>query len=57
MSEIRHAKERVQDAGAAVRVSTVLPDGEVVAIPVEPFNRQHDAQRLARASVRPPHTD
>ncbi|NMD54587.1 MULTISPECIES: hypothetical protein [Tsukamurella] len=60
MSEIRRAPDPRRAASSPdreVRVSTILPDGEIVAVPVEPLSRQHDAKGLARASERPPTTD
>ncbi|MGX9295315.1 hypothetical protein [Tsukamurella paurometabola] len=60
MSEIRRVREPRRDAARPareVRVSTMLPDGELLAIPLEPPSRRHDADRLGRASARPPRID
>lgn len=38
---------------ARPRVSTTLPDGEVLVIPTADMARQHDAKNLGRSSARP----
>ncbi|CAM3112597.1 hypothetical protein [Tsukamurella hominis] len=38
---------------ARPRVSTTLPDGEVLVIPTADMSRQHDAKDLGRSSARP----
>ncbi|WP_170181070.1 hypothetical protein [Tsukamurella tyrosinosolvens] len=38
---------------ARPRVSTTLPDGEVLVIPTADMSRQHDAKNLGRSSARP----
>ncbi|MET9327124.1 hypothetical protein [Tsukamurella sp. NPDC003166] len=38
---------------ARMRVSTTLPDGEVLVIPTADLSLQHDATSLSRRSVEP----
>ncbi|WP_019203864.1 hypothetical protein [Tsukamurella sp. 1534] len=57
MSEYRVRPARTRAEGGAsertVTVATTLPDGEVLVIPVADMSRQHDAEALGRAGIRP----